>query len=618
MSFKKIVLVKPSGRKGLGFSADVIPIGLEYIASSIEKIVDHVHIIDMEFAEHQFQYYLDNFSPDLVGITMSATDHIGGLGLAKIAKKNGITTILGGFHPTAIPDEILSHPQVDIVIRGEGEFTMKELAQKGSPENVLGISYKKNGQIIHNPDRPLIWHLDSLPFPARHLRRYKYKHHMNSKGREFDVITMSRGCWGRCSFCCEPNMSKGVMRFRSPENIMKELFEIKNFHNGKPLKILATDPHFIGSPKRVDLLCDLLLKYRLDIVFYVMTRADSITRYPELIKKMYDSGILGYELGLESSNQKDLNNIKKGITLHMQQDAVKILRDNGADVSGTFVIGLPGQDEEEIKQFPVYAKKIGLMNCAFSIATPFPGTEFYNCLEKDGLIVERDWLKYDEMHSVFKLNPLSAKKLEHLESYCMARFWTLNSFLDRVRVLQTRSNCKISLGDFIDDVITKIKFGINAGYDLRKGEFDDHIKIVLDAILDAEIEEKQRKIGMHDVIEMSRFLKIFGAQVIQITLMYDSRAVSYIIKTTEKSVDCIKTISGKQGNATIDINIDLGETINLLNSYSQFNPINYIYLLQQTRNIKGRNIKGLLNILRLCAALTADLGYYHIKEKLML
>jgi len=613
MSFKKIVLVKPSGRKGLGFSADVIPIGLEYIASSIEKIVDHVHIIDMEFVEHQFQYYLDNFSPDLVGITMSATDHIGGLGLAKIAKKNGITTILGGFHPTAIPDEILSHPQVDIVVRGEGEFTMKELVQKGSPENVLGISYKKNGQIIHNLDRPLIWHLDSLPFPARHLRRYKYEHYVNSKGREFDVITMSRGCWGRCSFCCEPYMSKGVMRFRSPENIMKELFEIKNFHNGKPLKILVTDPHFIGDPKRVDLLCDLLLKYRLDIVFYVMTRADSITRYPELIKKMYDSGILGYELGFESSNQKDLNDIKKGITLHMQQDAVKILRDNSADVSGTFVIGLPGQDEEEIKQFPVYAKKIGLMNCAFSIATPFPGTEFYNCLVKDGLIVERDWLKYDEMHSIFKLNPLSAKKLEQLESYCMARFWTVNSFLDRVRVLQIGSNCKISLGDFIDDIIMKIKFGGNAGYDLRKGEFDEHIKIVLNAILDSETEEKQRKIGISNVIEMSRFLKILGPQVIQITLMHDSRAVSYIIKTTGKSVDYIKTISGKQGNATIDINIDLGETINLINSYSQFNPINYIYLLQQTRNIKG-----LLNMLRLCAALTADLGYYHIKEKLML
>jgi radical SAM superfamily enzyme YgiQ (UPF0313 family) len=97
----------------------------------------------------------------------------------------------------------------------------------------------------------------------------------------------------------------------------------------------------------------------------------------------------------------------------MQRNAVKILRDNGAEVSGTFVIGLPGHDEEEIKQFPIYAKKIGLMNCAFGIVTPFPKTDFYEKLEKvRNLIFERDWTKYDEMHSVFTLNPLTPERLE--------------------------------------------------------------------------------------------------------------------------------------------------------------------------------------------------------------
>jgi magnesium-protoporphyrin IX monomethyl ester (oxidative) cyclase len=267
MAFRRIVLVKPSRRKGLGFSFDVIPIGLEYIAASIEKQVDGVHIVDMELEEQSFQYFLDVFDPDLVGISMSASDHNEGLRLAKIAKKSGATTVLGGYHPTTIPDELLSDPQVDIIVMGEGELTMKELVQKSSPEGVLGISYKKGKQIIHNPDRPLIGDLDSLPFPARHLRRHKYKDRMSSNSREFDVITMSRGCWGRCSFCCEPYMSKSRMRFRSPENIMEELFEIIAFHNGKPLQIFVTDPHFIGDPKRIDRLCDLLQKHELDIVF---------------------------------------------------------------------------------------------------------------------------------------------------------------------------------------------------------------------------------------------------------------------------------------------------------------------------------------------------------------
>jgi len=612
MAFKRILFAKPNGRKGLGFSTDVIPIGLEYIAASIETEVDDVHIVDMELEEQPLQCFLDVFDPDLIGISMSATDHDEGLRLAKIGKKSGVTTVLGGYHPTAIPDELLSHPQVDIIVRGEGELTMKELVQKDSPEGVLGISYKKGKRIIHNSERPLIRDLDSLPFPARHLRTHKYKDHMNSNGREFDVITMSRGCWGQCSFCCEPYMSKGLMRFRSPENILKELFEIMAFHNEKPLQIFVTDPHFMGDPKRIDHLCDLLQKHELNIVISVMTRVDSITRNPELIKKMCNSDILSYELGFESPNQKDLNDVKKGITLSMQRKAVRILRDNGANVSGTFVIGLPGQSEEEIKQFPVYAKEIGLMNCAFGIVTPFPGTEFFDSLEKDGLIFERDWTKYDEMHSVFKLNPLSAKRLEELESYCMARFWTLNTFLDRARALHKNSGDKISLKDFIDDLIAKVKFARNASYDLREGELEDHIKAVLGALVDAETEEKERKICIHDVIEMSRFLKILGPQIIQITLRCDSQAVSYVMKTTSRSVDYKKTITGKQDKTTIDLDIDLDEVVGSFNGYSAFNLMNYVYLFKQ-----ARNINGILNVLRLCAALPIDLGCSYLKDKFM-
>jgi len=610
MPFKRIVLVKPRGRKGLSFLYDVIPIGLEYIVASIEKEVDDVHIIDMELEDQPFQYFLDVFDPDLVGITMSATDHNEGLRLAKITKKNGATTVLGGYHPTAIPDELLSHPQVDIIVRGEGELTMKELVQKGSPEGVLGVSFKKGKQIIHNPDRPLIRDLDSLPFPARHLRRQKDKSRMKSNGREFDVITMSRGCWGRCSFCCEPYMSKGRMRFRSPENTINELFEIMAFHNEKPLRILVTDPHFMGDPERIDQLCDLLQEHKLDIVFSVMTRVDSVTRHPQLIKKMCNSGILSYELGFESPNQKDLNDVKKGITLDMQRKAVKILRDNGANISGTFVIGLPSQDEEEIKRFPIYAKEIGLMNCAFGIVTPFPGTEFYDGLKKDGLIIERDWTRYDEMHSVFKLNPLDGKRLEELESYCMARFWTLNTFLDRASVLQKSSDDKISLKDFMDEIIAKVSFAMSAGGDLRKGELEGHIKAFFGAIVDAETEEKERKICMHDVIGMSKFLKILGSQTIQITLRYDSQAVSYVIITTNRSVDYIKTISGKQDDATMDINVDLDEVVDSFNGYSPSNLLSYVFLVKQ-----AVNVNGLLNVLKLCAALTTDLGYSYLKDK---
>ena len=127
MPFENILLVKPSGRRGLSFAMDVVPVGLEYIAAYIEDAVEEVYIVDMEKERRTFQRLLDLYRPDLVGITLSATEHNEGLHLAEIAKKRGITTVVGGYHPTGIPDLMLSYPQVDLVVRGEGERDRKSV-----------------------------------------------------------------------------------------------------------------------------------------------------------------------------------------------------------------------------------------------------------------------------------------------------------------------------------------------------------------------------------------------------------------------------------------------------------------------------------------------------------
>ncbi|MCJ2670684.1 MAG: cobalamin-dependent protein, partial [Candidatus Thermoplasmatota archaeon] len=203
MSFKRVLLVKPSGRHGLSFAFDIIPTGLEYIAPYLEDVVDEVNIIDLEMEPKPIQptiiRYLDLLEPDLVGISMSATEHSEGLEIAEMSHKRGISTVLGGYHPTAIPDELLSHPQVDFVVRGEGELAMHDLVARGDARGVKGISYKDGDEITHNLDRELIEDLDTIPFPARHLRRYKYYVTLK-RDREYDVLTTSRGCWGRCSF----------------------------------------------------------------------------------------------------------------------------------------------------------------------------------------------------------------------------------------------------------------------------------------------------------------------------------------------------------------------------------------------------------------------------------
>jgi len=593
MPFSKVLLVKPSGRSGLSF-----PLGLEYIAAYIEGVVDEVHIVDMEMEHRSFQRLLSLYSPDLVGITMSATEHNEGLRLAKIAKKRGITTMVGGYHPTSVPDLMLSHPQLDMVVRGEGEITSEELMERGSPEGVLGVSYKKEGQTIHNEDRPFIEDLDNLPFPARHLRQYSYK--ANDRKTDYDVILTSRGCYGRCTFCCEPSMSRSHLRCRSPENVMEEILEMERFHDGRLVNVTIADPDFMGKPSRVERLCDLLQEHAVNMEFCALVRTDRMARYPDIVKKMCDAGILYFEMGIESPNPQDLRSTKKGITTQIHKEAVRNIRENGGCAGGTFVIGLPDQTEEEIRYFPVYAKEIGMTAAAFGIVTPFPGTEFYEKLDREGLIFETNWDNFDEMHSVYKTKYLSKEKIEDLATYCMAKFWNIDTFIDRERVFQRRTKRKTSLAAFIHEKIVGMQFMGNAGKDLKKDNFGRYVRIFLEAYPDPHVEEYTKRVGVHNVLEISRFLRILGSQTIQCTLnLDDETAISFVIETTENSVEYIRVMHGKQDYSTIAFDADV-EWINNGGNVSKRK------LLKRFLSNNG-NIKRLWNTFRLLAAVGTEL-----------
>lgn len=553
--FKRILLVKPSGRKGLSFAFDLIPIGLEYIASSIEDIVEQVHIVDMELDRRRFQECLDFYRPDLVGISLSATEHNETLGLAKAAKQSGACTVIGGYHPTSVPDLMLSHSQIDIVIHGEGEQTMRELVEQGTAENVLGTSYVKNGKIIHNKDRPRIENLDTISFPARHLRQYPYK--SADRVTNCDVIMMSRGCSGLCSFCCEPSMSNGCSRCRSPENVLQEILEMAQFHANKPLNVMFVDPNFIGNSRQVERLCDLLIEKDLNIEFGALVRADMMANNPRIVRKMCQAGIVKFEMGIESPNIKDLQSTRKGVATKFHKQAVKNIRENGGRAGGTFVIGLPDQTEEEIKGFPVYAKEIGLTAAAFGIATPFPGTEFYAELDKQGLIFENNWDNFDEMHSVFKTNHLTKKTIEELATYCMAKFWNIDTFIDHEMVSQKRTLKKKSVVEFIQERSLNLGFMANNGNELQKGNFNQHIKTFLEAYVDPRVEAYTKTVGVHEAIEITKFLRVLGPQKIQCTLKLDDTTISFVFKTTSKSVKYIRVTYGRVEDSTVNLDIDL-------------------------------------------------------------
>ncbi len=442
-----------------------------------------------------------------------------------------------------------------MVVRGEGELTMREIIERGCTEGVLGVSYKRDGQIIHNEDRPVVKDLDSLPFPARHLRQYPYK--ANDRKTDYDVLLTSRGCYGRCTFCCEPSMSQGRLRCRSPENVVEEVLEIEKYHERRPVNVFIADPMFMGNPSRVGRICDLLQEHDLKMKFNALVRTDNMARNPEIVKKMCEAGIDHFEMGIESPNYKDLESTKKGITNRIQREAVQNIREYGGCAGGTFVVGLPDQTEEEIRGFPIYAKEIGMTSAAFGIATPFPGTEFYEGLHRKGLIFETNWDNFDEMHSVYETEHLSKEKIEELATYCMAKFWNIDTFIDRERVFQRRTKKKTHLMDFILERALELRFIGDAGMSLKKDTFSHYMKKFLEAYIDPCVEDYTRKVGVHNVLEMSSFLRILGPQTIQCSLGVDGDTTSIIVETTNNTVEYVRVVRNRQDHPTINFNIDL-------------------------------------------------------------
>ena len=620
MTYKRILLVKPQGAAGLGIIVGaLIPLGMEYIAASLEQVpdVEEVRCIDHDvdhFSYSFFRDYVRRFKPDLVGFSMSATEHRDGLRLAQISKECGAkATVMGGFHPTAIPEVLLSYPQVDLVVRGEGEFTMQEIVQAGTitPDGILGVSFKKGSKIMHNEDRPLIEDLDIFPFPARHLRWKPYLYRFSyAPEKNADQISFSRGCYGTCTFCCEPRMSNSYIRFRSPENIIAELKEVVRFHKYRPLHMLVADPDIMGDPQHLEGILGALSEFqetlRHKISFNAMVTCRRVSKYPEIMKKMCEAGINKFCMGIESPSDEDLKRTKKAtLTTQLQRNAIQIIRDNNGVAGGTFVIGLPWHTKDQIKKFPDYGKSVGQMYAAFGIATPFPDTDFYDELNEKGLIYEKDWNKFDEMHGVFHIDGIRKGEMECLNAYCLGRFYTPDTIFDQLYIESRRLGRKIHFLEFFSARINGLYYMTHGGLGLRKHQFNRDGYFFFKGFGEApKVRERTSKMRIQTFIEMARFLHLLDSQKIQISVMINQRPImSTIIKTNRHALEWIDTRRRRIEDATIDVEIP----------YEIFGANSLRSTLMMIINIVLKplidiNIKKVLNRLRLYLALFIEVS----------
>lgn len=302
-----------------------------------------------------------------------------------------VKIILTGTHASALPEETMKMSEsIDFIARGEYEMTVLELVNGVEVDKIDGLTYRIGNEITHNKEREFIQNLDELPFVSKiykkflDVRDYRYalaQHPMIQ-------IWTSRGCPNRCTFCQIPQtFMKRVFRARSPENVFEELKWIKE--NLPEIKeVFIEDDTFTTDKKRVEKICDLLIKRGLKITWSANVRAD--LPY-SLLQKMKRAGCRMLIVGFESGDQKILNNIKKGITINMAREFVKNARRVGLKIFGCFMIGLPGDTKKTVEKTFMFAKELNPDMAFFQQAVPFPGTEFYEWVKENNYLVAKNW-----------------------------------------------------------------------------------------------------------------------------------------------------------------------------------------------------------------------------------
>jgi len=572
-AYRRVLLVNPPQETiGGEFMMDDIPLRLEYIAASIRKHVEFVEVLDLTRERRPLSRFLPKARPDLVGFTINyMSSHVNALKLARVAKQFGADTVVGGYQATALADEFAAHPDVDYVVRGEGEQTALELVRGVVPvEAILGLSYSRNGRVVHNEARPLIEDLDSLPFPERHLRKAPYELLFTDleggASTGYDMIITSRGCWGRCKFCAEPMMSGGRQRYRRPEKVIEEVEEIVRFHGRKRrIRLVIADPNFGGRPKVAEEICDRLIAYRkrcpIEIRLFTTVRTSTVSNNPTLVRKMARAGVDYVFVGMESPNTQELKAMgKRGESQEKQEKAVRLLHENGISIMSCFLLGLPNQTEKDVWDTFDYARRLNLKDGYFSVMCPLPGSVLYREALEENRLLETDSTRYKLFDMLLKHDHMTSAKVSELCVRTNAR-WFNDLFLTQEhRRWAANGEKKKKLFDYA------VKFNVLVGFFTAFGSTVNDMYADIDPsnfvrdLPNPELRKFTEETGMHRYIEMGRFLKILGSQKIQVSVDPGSSGrdvVSWVVKTNPGRVEYVDAIRGREAHNTISINLSM-------------------------------------------------------------
>ncbi|MDD4996431.1 MAG: radical SAM protein [Patescibacteria group bacterium] len=402
------------------------PLGIASIAAFSRDRGFSVKIIDMQAEglnlDSLGSRMEDMSEPKFVGITATTLSVKNVYKIADVVKNKFSKTkiILGGHHPTALPEEALKKLTVDIVVLGEGEMTVSDILSGKSFEEIDGIAYKNgSGRIIFNKDRKLIDDINILPIPAYDLLPMKKYHPSLGAYKKLPSISMisSRGCFGSCSFCFRIFGQK--VRIKSAENIYKEIKYLQKNFGIKEINFY--DDVFTVFRENLISLCRLILSDKNDISWSCFSRIGFADL--ELLKLMKEAGCHQIMYGIESVNESVLKNIEKGINIGGIRDAIRLTQKSGIDCRGAFMLGNVGENEQTIKKTIEFSVKSGLDFASFNVVSPYPGTKLFECAKNSGILNNFDWDFYDEATPLLELSTISSEKITKLYFSAYKKFY---------------------------------------------------------------------------------------------------------------------------------------------------------------------------------------------------
>jgi len=379
------------------FRAHWIPTGLAYISSALRQAGHEVRVLhreeqlaangfDWQFCDTQLRSLLKHFSPDMVGISVVTPMMIEAEVISRWAKEicgQRVIVVVGGPHPTALPEKtLLECPYIDVVVIGEGERTMVELADTGPDKQVAGLVFRQNGQLVHTSARPLEKDLDSLAVPD--YSQFNMDFHLQVNPwlvrwipRAGMNIHTSRGCTNCCGFCAAHVISGMGVRFHSIGYVLERLLEAVRF--GAKL-ILFGDDSLAANGERLLELCEAMCSHGLHrhIKWQCCMRVDQVS--PEVLTAVKSAGCIQIEFGFESGSDTVLQRIDKNTSVHLNRRAVRLTRQAGIRIYANIMIGLPGETEEDLRKSLDFIRwaKPDVLSAACPL--PLPGTALYNNL----------------------------------------------------------------------------------------------------------------------------------------------------------------------------------------------------------------------------------------------